>query len=70
MEPEQEFVRHHLPIILDVPAKLAGNPVRSVEVLNLICTKITEAIEHDERIQALLRRYGIEWGWDKGTWEP
>jgi hypothetical protein len=30
---------------------------------------ITEAIEHDERVQAALKRTGIEWGWEKGTWE-
>ncbi|MDZ4717846.1 MAG: hypothetical protein SH847_05200 [Roseiflexaceae bacterium] len=70
MSDDPIFVRHHLPIILDVPEKLAKNPVRSVEVLNLICTCLTEAIEKDERLQVLLRRYGIEWGWEQGTWEP
>jgi hypothetical protein len=70
MSDDPVFVRHHLPIILDVPEKLATKPVRSVVVLNLICTCLTEAIEHDERLQVLLRRYGIEWGWEKGTWEP
>ncbi len=63
------FVRHHLPIILDVPARLAGNPVRSVEVLNLVCLRLTEALEKDTALQALLRRHGIEWGWEQGTWE-
>lgn len=70
MSDDTEFVRHHLSIILDVPAKLAQHPVRSVEVLNLVCVRITEALEHDERLQIMLRRHGIEWGWEKGTWEP
>jgi hypothetical protein len=66
---DPDFVRHHLPIILDVPVKLAGNHVRSREVLNLITVRLTEALERDEALRALLTRYGIEWGWEPGTWE-
>jgi hypothetical protein len=69
MEEDPDFVRHHLPIILDVPTKLAARPVRSKEMLNLVTMLITEAIERDERVQAALKRTGIEWGWEKGTWE-
>ncbi|GAB4166691.1 MAG: hypothetical protein Fur005_27760 [Roseiflexaceae bacterium] len=67
---DPEFVRHHLAIIFDVPEKLAAKPKRMQEALNLICVKLTDAIERDEQLQALMRRYGVEWGWEKGTWEP
>jgi hypothetical protein len=66
---DPDFVRHHLSIILDVPIKLARHPARSVDALNLISTVITETLEKDARLQALLRRYGVEWGWEQGTWE-
>ena len=66
---DPDFVRHHLPIILDVPIKLARHQTRSVDALNLISTVITETLEGNARLQALLRRYGVEWGWEQGTWE-
>jgi hypothetical protein len=66
---DEAFVRHHLPIILDVPERLAADPVRLADVLNLVCLRLTEGLERDERLQALLRRHGIEWGWEQGTWE-
>ncbi len=69
MSDDPDFVRHHLPIILDVPEKLAQHPIQSVEFLNLVASRITELIEQDVRLQAILKRTGIEWGWEKGTWE-
>ena len=69
MSDDPDFVRHYLAIILDAPAKLAQDPVRSVELLNLVASRITEVIEQDARLQAILKRTGIEWGWEKGTWE-
>lgn len=66
---DPEFVRHHLAIILDVPERLAADPVRSREMLNLVSLRITEALEQDRRLQGLLQRLGIEWGWELGTWE-
>jgi hypothetical protein len=66
---DDDFVRHHLPIIFDVPRELADDPQRTVEVLNLLSLHITQHLEQDERFQRMLRRFGVEWGWELGTWE-
>ena len=66
---DPDFVRHHLPIIFDVPRALAADPQRMVDLLNLLAQQITMHLENDARFQGLLRRTGIEWGWEAGTWE-
>jgi hypothetical protein len=66
---DPDFVRHHLPIIFDVPRALAADQRRMLEVLNLLSLQITQHLENDQRFQSILRRFGVEWGWEEGTWE-
>lgn len=64
-----EFIRHHMPLIFDVPADLVADRVRAVEILNLVSGRMIEVLENDPGFQNLLQRHGIEWGWEKATWE-
>ena len=66
---DPDFVRHHLPIIFDVPQALAANHIRTNELLNLLSQQLTTLLEQDKRFQGILRRSGIEWGWEQGSWE-
>jgi hypothetical protein len=63
------YTRHSFAIILDVPVALAANGEQTEDVLNGIVTRITELIEADSRLQAFLRREGVELGWEPGSWE-
>lgn len=66
---DPDFVRHHLAIIFDVPQALAADPVRSTDLLNLLSQHLTTLLEQDKRFQGILRRSGIEWGWEQGSWD-
>jgi len=70
MQDDQEFVRHTVPLIFDVPSALAmRGDDRAVDALNLLTARIMDVIAADRRTQALLQRYGIEWGWGDASWE-
>lgn len=64
-----EYTRHTLALIFDVPAALAADDERMADVLNAAVSRITELIEGDQRLQALVRGHGVEVGWEAGTWE-
>jgi hypothetical protein len=64
-----DYTRHSFALIFDVPAGLAANPERSADLLNAAVSRITELIEGDQRLQALLRAGGVEIGWEAGSWE-
>ncbi|MEM8675777.1 MAG: hypothetical protein AAGF83_18165 [Cyanobacteria bacterium P01_G01_bin.67] len=70
MEDDTNFVRHTVPLIFDVPAELPQNQgERAVDALNLLTTCIMDLIADDKRVQGIMRRHGIEWGWGEATWE-
>ncbi|MEN9939056.1 MAG: hypothetical protein RLZZ387_5635 [Chloroflexota bacterium] len=64
-----DYTRHTLALLFDVPTALAGDPERMADVLNAAVSRITELIDDDPRLQALLRGHGVELGWEAGTWE-
>jgi hypothetical protein len=64
-----DYTRHTFPILFDVPASLAANHEVMCDILNAAVSRITELIEADARLQALLRQHGIEYGWEEGSWE-
>lgn len=64
-----DYTRHTFTLILDVPAALAGDSARMADVLNAAVSRITELIDDDQKLQALLRGHGIELGWEAGSWE-
>ncbi|HWQ15063.1 MAG TPA: hypothetical protein VNL77_19860 [Roseiflexaceae bacterium] len=66
---DQEYTRHTFTLILDVPGALASDPGRMADVLNAAVSRITELIDDDPKLQALLRGHGIELGWEAGSWE-
>lgn len=63
------YIRHAFTLLFDVPADLAADRATTEDVLNVAVSRITELIEADSRLQELLRRHGIEYGWEAGTWE-
>ncbi|MCS6839397.1 MAG: hypothetical protein RMJ54_05940 [Roseiflexaceae bacterium] len=63
------YTRHTFTILFDVPANLTADREVTRDVLNAAVSRVTELIESDERLQTLLRRYGIEYGWEEGSWE-
>jgi len=68
--PDPEYVRHTIPLIFDVPAaRVSASSEQVADGLNIVTTLIMDTIAENKRIQATLRRYGIEWGWGQGTWE-
>lgn len=68
--PDPEFVRHGLPLIFDVPARMAAEQEDyMLDMLNLLTTRLVEIVGEDKRLQGILRRTGIEWGWGEATWE-
>lgn len=69
MTINDDYIRHTFTILFDVPADLAANNAVLRDVLNAAVSRITELIEADDRLQALLRRHGIEYGWEEGSWE-
>lgn len=69
MTTNDDYTRHTFTILFDVPADLAVNSEVMRDVLNAAASRITELIESDTRLQALLHQYGIEYGWEEGSWE-
>lgn len=69
MTTNDDYTRHTFTILFDIPADLAANSEVMRDVLNAAASRITELIESDKRLQALLRRHGIEYGWEEGSWE-
>jgi hypothetical protein len=70
MTNDLQFERHTLPLIFDVPFELPQNQgERKIDALNIITARLVELIEEDKRLQGLMRRHGIEWGWGIGSWE-
>ncbi len=69
MTINDDYTRHTFTILFDVPADLAANNTVLRDALNAAVSRITELIEADDRLQALLRRHGIEYGWEEGSWE-
>ncbi|MGQ9547255.1 MAG: hypothetical protein ACUVSY_02920 [Roseiflexus sp.] len=69
MTTDDTYIRQTFTILFDVPADLAAHPAITKDVLNAAVSRITELIEADTRLQALLRQYGIEYGWEAGSWE-
>lgn len=69
MTTNDDYTRHIFTILFDVPADLATNGEVVRDVLNAAASRITELIESDTRLQALLQQYGIEYGWEEGSWE-
>ncbi len=69
MTINDDYIRHTFTVLFDVPADLAANNAVLRDVLNAAVSRITELIESDDRLQALLRRHGIEYGWEEGSWE-
>ncbi|MDW8215429.1 MAG: hypothetical protein RMJ55_17900 [Roseiflexaceae bacterium] len=63
------YTRHIFTILFDVPADLSANREVMCDVLNAAVSRITELVESDVRLQTLLRQYGIEYGWEEGSWE-
>ncbi|MFO7168596.1 MAG: hypothetical protein DIU80_011295 [Chloroflexota bacterium] len=64
-----DYTRHTFTLLFDAPAALAADPERMSDVLNAAISRITELIETDARLQALLRAHGLEVGWEAGSWE-
>ena len=69
MTTGDEYIRHTFTVLFDVPADLAADQAVTKDVLNAAVSRITELIEADARLQALLRQHGIEYGWEAGSWE-
>lgn len=70
MQEDREYIRHTMNLIFDVPEDmLRGNKRQVAEILNGIFGRMAELVEADERTQRLMRRYGIMFGWEEGTWE-
>lgn len=69
MTVSDDYMRHTFTILFDVPADLSANREVMCDVLNAAVSRITELIDADERLQALLRQHGIEYGWEEGSWE-
>lgn len=69
MNADDEYIRHTFRILFDVPVTLAANVEGMRDVLNAAASRITELIETDTRLQTLLRQYGIDYGWEEGSWE-
>lgn len=70
MTTTDDYCRYTFTILFDVPVNLAASREDMNDVLNAAVNRITELIETDTRLQALLRQYGIEYGWEEGSWEP
>lgn len=64
-----DFVRHSLTLVMDVPAALAADTQRMEDVLNAAVSRITELLDSDPRLRALLSSHGVELGWEAGSWE-
>jgi hypothetical protein len=64
-----DYTRHTLTLLFDVPATLTADRATMDDVLNAAVSRITELIENDPRLQALLNTNGVEWGWEAGSWE-
>lgn len=64
-----DYIRHTFTLLFDVPAATAANQETMVDTLNAAISRITELIETDGRLQALLRANGIEYGWEAASWE-
>ncbi|ABU58676.1 hypothetical protein [Roseiflexus castenholzii] len=69
MTINDDYIRHTFTILFDVPADAAANHEMTRDVLNAAVSRITELIETDARLQALLQQYGIEYGWEEESWE-
>lgn len=69
MTINDDYIRHTFTILFDVPADVAANHEMTRDVLNAAVSRITELIETDARLQALLQQHGIEYGWEEGSWE-
>ncbi len=69
MNASDGYTRHTFTLLFDVPADLSANREVMCDVLNAAVSRITELLESDERLQNLLRRHGIEYGWEEGSWE-
>jgi len=69
MTTGDEYIRHTFTVLFDVPADLAADEAVTQDVLNAAVSRITELIEADTRLQALLQQHGIEYGWEAGSWE-
>jgi hypothetical protein len=65
----EAYTRHTFTLLLDAPAALAADPARMADILNAAVSRITELIDDDQRLAALLRGHGIEIGWEAGSWE-
>jgi non-ribosomal peptide synthetase component F len=64
-----DYTRHTLTLLFDVPAALAADRATMDDVLNAVVRRITELIDNDTRLQALLNAHGVEFGWEAGSWE-
>lgn len=64
-----DYERHTFTLLFDVPTALVAQRETMADLLNAAVGRITELIEGDERLQALLRMSGIEYGWEEGSWE-
>lgn len=64
-----DYTRHTLTLLFDVPAALAADQARAEDVLNAAVSRITELIDADPKLRALLGPLGVEVGWDAGSWE-
>jgi non-ribosomal peptide synthetase component F len=64
-----DYTRHTLTLLFDVPAALAADRATMDDVLNAVVRRITELIDNDTRLQALLSAHGVEFGWEAGSWE-
>ncbi len=69
MTSSDGYIHHSFTVLFDVPADLAADRATTEDVLNAAVSRITKLIEADPRLQELLRRHGIEYGWEAGTWE-
>jgi hypothetical protein len=64
-----DYTRHTLTLLFDVPAALSADPERMADVLNLLTMRMTDLIDGDAALQRTLRANGVEFGWEKGSWE-
>ncbi|MEY3990887.1 MAG: hypothetical protein RI985_1968 [Chloroflexota bacterium] len=73
MPPEQTsdgYLRFHVALIFDVPPeRFAKYPDGMQDAFNAALSRIVELAEEDPKLQSLLRRHQIDFGWEKPTWE-
>ncbi len=64
------YLRFHVALIFDVPPeRFAKYPDGMQDAFNAALSRIVELAEEDPKLQSLLRRHQIDFGWEKPTWD-